>query len=406
MKSSSQFAASGLHSPRFTTNCDQRTVNSQKGAEDTTEIAPTLSPEPAGRRIQQLSNRRPAWLPAYIPELQGLRGIAVLAVLFYHCHPRLQGTWFYGASLWGWVGVNLFFVLSGFLITSILLESRNKPRYFRNFYGRRVLRIWPVYVLLLAVVYLEAPWFIGPGIGQAIRTAPWWAYIFFLQNLFHLTVPPALGPTWSLAIEEQYYFLWAPLVRLLGRPQRPWMLASLLASVIVLSPVIRHEHYHWLTPTHTLMHLDGIAWGSLLALGLHTLRLSRRTWLWLGLAGLAAGLTATATIAGGTALLDSALAIAFAGAMLASIAGTGARTPVNAALSRGPLAFYGRISYGLYMIHISVFIFFGWFDLRMDRYGIPGNLAVVAFRLLAATAAATVLWYGFESQMLKLKRYF
>jgi peptidoglycan/LPS O-acetylase OafA/YrhL len=58
------------------------------------------------------------------------------------------------------------------------------------------------------------------------------------------------------------------------------------------------------------------------------------------------------------------------------------------------------------MIHIMVFVFFGWFDLRMDRYGIPGNLTVVAFRLVASTALATALWYGFESQILKLNRYF
>ena len=91
---------------------------------------------------------RPSWLPSYIPELQGLGGIAVLAVVFYHCHPRLEGTPFFHASLWGWAGVNLFFVLSGFLITSILLEARGQPHYFRNFYARRALRIWPVYVLV------------------------------------------------------------------------------------------------------------------------------------------------------------------------------------------------------------------------------------------------------------------
>ena len=68
--------------------------------------------------------QRPSWLPTYIPELQGLRGLAVLSVVIYHCHPRLEGTWVHYASLWGWAGVNLFFVLSGFLITSILLESR------------------------------------------------------------------------------------------------------------------------------------------------------------------------------------------------------------------------------------------------------------------------------------------
>ena len=65
-------------------------------------------------------------------------------------------------------------------------------------------------MLVLVVCYLNAPWFIGPTIWDAVKTAPWLAYIFFVQNLFHLALPPAIGPTWSLAIEEQYYFLWAP----------------------------------------------------------------------------------------------------------------------------------------------------------------------------------------------------
>jgi peptidoglycan/LPS O-acetylase OafA/YrhL len=347
--------------------------------------------------------QRPTWLPNYIPELQGLRGLAVLAVIVYHCHPRLEGTWIHYASLWGWAGVNLFFVLSGFLITSILLEAREKPRYFRNFYARRALRIWPVYVLVLAAVYLQAPWFVGGPVLAAVKAAPWLAYIFFVQNLFHLALPPAIGPTWSLAIEEQYYFLWAPLVRFL---RRPWMLAAVLSAALVGSPLMRMTHLAWITPTHTLTHLDGIAWGSLLALGLYTLPLSRRVWLWMGLSALPLGILAAATVAGGTAFLDSALAVGFAGALLAAIASTGARNPLSAVLRRGPLAFYGRISYGLYMIHIAIFIYFGWFDARMDHYGIPGNLAVVAFRLAASTAAATALWYGFESQILKLKRYF
>ena len=342
-------------------------------------------------------------MPAQLPELDGLRGLAVLGVIFYHCSPRLLGTWVHYASLWGWAGVNLFFVLSGFLITSILLQSLGKPRYFRNFYGRRALRILPVYVLVLVVVYLSAPWFIGPTITEAVKAAPWLAYIFFVQNLFHLALPPAIGPTWSLAIEQQYYLLWAPLVRFMGRA---WMLAAVLLCALVASPLLRLANYHWLNPTHTLIHLDGIAWGSLLALGLFTLALSRRAWLWVGLASLVLGIAAAATIAGGTSFLDSALAVGFAGAVLASIASTGARNPINAALRRGPLAFYGHISYGLYMIHISVFIYFGWFDLRMDPYGIPGNLAVVGFRLAASTLAAATLWYGFESQILKLKKYF
>jgi peptidoglycan/LPS O-acetylase OafA/YrhL len=350
-----------------------------------------------------LTPQRPSWLSAYIPELQGLRGIAVLAVVIYHCHPRLEGTWLHYPALWGWTGVNLFFVLSGFLITSILLESRDKENYFRNFYARRALRIWPVYLLVLAVCYLNAPWFVGLPILTAIRTAPWWAYLLFLQNLFHLALPPAISQTWSLAIEEQYYVIWAPVVRFLRSPR---ILATLLFAVLIACPLVRLVHPLWLTPTHTLIHLDGIALGSLIALGLYTLNLTRRTWLWIGLISLVLGITSAATIAGGTPFLDSALALAFGGAVLAAIASTGARNPVNAVLGRGPLAFYGRVSYGLYMIHIGVFIYFGWFDLKMDPCGIAGNLAIVAFRLLMATLFAAVMWYGFESQILKLKRHF
>ena len=247
-------------------------------------------------------------------------------MVFYHCHPRLEGTPFYRASLWGWAGVNLFFVLSGFLITSILLESRGKPHYFRNFYARRALRIWPVYVLVLVICYLNAPWFIGPTVLEAVRTAPWWAYVLFVQNLFHLALPPAIGPTWSLAIEEQYYFLWAPIVRLLARP---WTLAVFLGCALIASPLFRMTHFAWITPTHTLTHLDGIAMGSLLAIGLHTLPLSRRAWLMLGLAGIVIGFPAAGTIAGGTAFLDTALTAGFGGVVLASIASTGARNPAE-----------------------------------------------------------------------------
>ena len=378
--------------------------------------------------------QRPTWLPSYLPELDGLRGLAILWVVLYHCDPLLTGTCMHRVAEWGWAGVIVFFVLSGFLITANLLGTRDKPHYFHNFHARRALRIWPVYALTLAVVYLNAPWFIGPSVWEAVKTAPWLAYIFFVQNLFHVTLPPALGPSWALAIEEQYYFFWAPLVRWL---RRPWMLAGVLACALVCSPLVRHLNPVWLwtLPTHTLIKLDGIALGSLMALGLYTLRLSRRVCLWIGLGAFALGIAAAATVAGGTSLLDTALAVGFAGAVLALMAtttgvpggrssppgwstgvpgdrssspgwSTGARNPINVILRCGPLAFYGRISYGLYMIHIVAFIFIGWFDLWMAPYGMAGNLAVVAARLAVSTALAAAMWYGFESQILKLKRYF
>jgi peptidoglycan/LPS O-acetylase OafA/YrhL len=350
-----------------------------------------------------LAIERPTWLPKYLPELDGLRGLAILWVVLYHSKPRLEGTWLYSAALWGWAGVLLFFILSGFLITSILLTTRDQPHYFHNFHARRALRIWPVYLLLMAVVYLKADWFVGADVKDAIRTAPWLAYIFCVQNLFHLALPPAMEPTWALAIEEQYYFVWAPVVKWL---RRPWMLAIVLAGALLLSPALRLGHHAWLTPTHTLIHLDGIALGSLMALGMHTLRVSRHAWLWLGVAAFVAGILAAGTFAGGTAFLDSALAVGFAGLILSLIASTGARNPFNAALRSGPMKFYGRISYGLYMSHIVVFIYFGWFDAKMDRYGVEGNLAVVGFRLVVCTLVAAALLYGLESQVLRLKKRF
>jgi peptidoglycan/LPS O-acetylase OafA/YrhL len=361
--------------------------------------------EPGGtRKVLQ----RPTWLPSYIPELDGLRGLAVLAVVLYHCHTRLTGTWIYGPLLWGWAGVNLFFALSGFLITSILIEARDKPNYFRNFYARRALRIWPVYFLLLIVCYSVPDWFLGDTFAHQTHWKTLVAYLLFIQNLRHTQLPGTLGPTWSLAIEEQYYVVWAPIVRFC-RGRLTWLLPVILLGMVAASPLFRLSHAHFLNTTHTLIHLDGIAMGSLLALGLYGLRASRRTWLWTGLAAAVLGFVAAGTIFGGTSFLDTGLSLGFAGVVLLAVAGTGARNPITFLLRRGPLAYYGKISYGLYMTHILVFVYFGNFDARLDdkyHVGIAGNLLIVALRLIASTIVATVLWYGFESQVLKLKRYF
>jgi len=95
--------------------------------------------------------------------------------------------------------------------------------------------------------------------------------------------------------------------------------------------------------------------------------------------------------------------------VLAAVAGTGARNPSAIVLRRGPMPFYGKISYGMYMTHILVFVYFGNFDARLDdkyHVGIAGNLMIVGLRLVASTLVATALWYGFESRILKLRRFF
>jgi peptidoglycan/LPS O-acetylase OafA/YrhL len=347
---------------------------------------------------------RPAWIPNHIPELDGLRGLAILLVVLYHCHEKLNGTPLSIFAKWGWVGVNLFFVLSGFLITGIVLDSRRKSpstrQFFRDFYVRRTLRIWPVYLLVLFLVYVGLPFLFGvPWLIQA-KTAPWLYYALLVQNLFMISLPGTLGPTWSLGIEEQYYLLWAPLARLFP----PLGLLILLLGVIVASPFLRILLAGVVSRTHTLIHLDGIALGSLLAVALHTIPLLQSTWRKIGPFFIVLGGGGIFyTYRNFSAALDTAVAMLFAGLLLAAISFSGDRGLYTSIWKLRWLRFYGRVSYGLYMTHILTFVVLGNFDRFMERYGIGGNLTIVFVRLLLSTAVAASIWYGFEKPILRWK---
>jgi peptidoglycan/LPS O-acetylase OafA/YrhL len=160
----------------------------------------------------------------YVPALDGIRGLAILAVLVTHSVPRLPAT---GLGYWcnqlielGTFGVDLFFVLSGFLITGILLDSKDAPNYFRNFYARRFLRLFPVYYLYLIFIAL-----LLPAIHRAIHThmpdfgGNWWWFLLYSCNLKpdHAANDAYLGHFWSLAVEEQFYLVWPAVVLLLSR---------------------------------------------------------------------------------------------------------------------------------------------------------------------------------------------
>jgi len=161
-----------------------------------------------------------------------------------------------------------------------------------------------------------------------------------------------------------------------------------------------------MTPTNTLIHLDGIALGSLVALAVYTLRLSRRAWLWIGVAAFVLGIAAAATVAGGTAFLDSALAVGFAGAMLAAIASTGAAEPAQCGAAPGAAGILW--THQLRPLHDAHFCLHLFRMVRRTheclRHGRESGGC--AFRLVATTVVASALWYGFESQILKLKRFF
>jgi peptidoglycan/LPS O-acetylase OafA/YrhL len=179
---------------------------------------------------------------ARLPELDGLRAIAILLVLISH-HLRYAPIacvrWF---TEMGWIGVDLFFVLSGFLIGGILLDQRTAANYYTVFYLRRFLRIVPLYALLVVPGLLV----LGCGLqshfsGHSLAgqsAAGMWSCVFFIQNvgtIFGLGIPRYLGPTWSVAVEEQFYLLLPPLVRNLNLKK----LLTVLVVAIVFAPVLR-----------------------------------------------------------------------------------------------------------------------------------------------------------------------
>jgi peptidoglycan/LPS O-acetylase OafA/YrhL len=202
-----------------------------------------------------------------ISQLDAVRGLAVLWVLLHNTdrYPALHLQVISGS---GWMGVDLFFVLSGLLITGILLDTKQSEGYFRNFYARRCLRIWPLYYSLLLFMFVVVP-FLRPAEGHVVfeRSSPWWAYPLFLQN-FLISVPSMatgpLGVTWSLAVEEQFYLVWPWVVRFCSKAQ----LCRIAIAVMCVSPALRfyllqHDVHIY---SNTFCRLDGLMAGALLAI--------------------------------------------------------------------------------------------------------------------------------------------
>ena len=332
----------------------------------------------------------------FMPELDVLRGIAVLGVLFFHgFRAEYGGLPFTGARRIlllatepGALGVNLFFVLSGFLITGILLDSRARPDYYRRFYTRRALRILPAYyslLILLGVLHQASAAFLGLS----------FVYLSNVTSLFGVSMD--YHPLWSLAVEEHYYIVWPSVVRKL----RPRYLALFSLTICILIPVARAVSFHyghllggeW----YTWFAADGLAEGSLLAIVLRsaisrkqgavgaTLLLMIATILMI--AGAPFGMLSRQTMLGASLQL-TVVNTFFAGLLLLFLVlGTSSRKwLVNSTI----LVFFGYISYGLYLIHPMVFRlydkvtgrFWPWLQPSVGHFG----LIVLRFAVVSATA--------------------
>jgi peptidoglycan/LPS O-acetylase OafA/YrhL len=308
----------------------------------------------------------------HIPELDGLRGVAVSMVIIGH------GT---GYSLVAVAGVGLFFVLSGFLITRILIRSARKRHYFTNFYMRRALRIWPLYYLIVAVAFLT------PLFTFSHLTNPAYRYVFYIQNFWPMTsAPPLLGPTWSLAIEEQFYLVWPLVVWISGTPRR---ISQIAAVLILLTPVVRVLYAtHRIDPyAATFGRMDGLAMGAALAtLSISSPGPSRRkaTFLIICLAVAGAFLPLLHYTLLRKAFKDTATSLVFVALVGFAFFWTGSR--MTALLRNSALRYMGKISYCAYLIHLSL----------IYRFRLPVSITLTLI-------IATLSWHLFEQPILRLK---
>ena len=358
--------------------------------------------------------------------LDGFRGLAFLMVFTFHYAMSSKGGGLLtratlNTSAGGWMGVDLFFVLSGFLITGILLDTRDKPHYFRNFYARRSLRIFPLFYGVLVLVLL-----LTPLLHLHWRLGHLW-YFLYLGNFagawdFTLNeVLPSVHLThlWSLAVEEQFYLLW-PLVVLKIRSRRSLlrMAAFLLAASLLLRLALVHrfgvpamEWSYGLLPTHA----DGLIAGAVCAVlyrkydSRTLLRGSRPV---LVVSGVLLGLLFWHVGALNYheryfAMFGYPVLATFCSCLLLRFAAPGhllARLGATA-----PLRFFGKYSYGMYVFH-QLFVPITTPTLRwlqsVTHSALMGGIAYFLVMLAATSLVSVLSFHLYEQPWLRLKRRF
>jgi peptidoglycan/LPS O-acetylase OafA/YrhL len=373
---------------------------------------PSLDPsdeETSSMQVQESSrtlvtNR--TTIPTLIPAIDGLRGLAIIGVLLFHLGiPK--------CSL-GWTGVELFFVISGFLITRILLNTCEDRDYFKRFYVRRALRIFPIYYLVV-ITYTAAAVFSTSV--EALRMLP--MYYVYLQTIPQLrsqfTVVAMLGHTWTLAIEEQFYFIW-PLVIFLvkGRKLLVVITVMIFAAMGLRLLSLRFAN-PFLVDGWIGVQIDTLAAGAMVA---YTSRIyDRQTmqrYLTVAFLGGVASLLLLVSIVGTSVfwtpkiwgrswygpLLISVLACTFAGIVgLAAIGHRWTRWLEFRSLMR-----WGKISYGIYLFHPFVFLFV---DIvvrhTVHAQSHLASRSIMLVKLSLTYLVGSVSWKLIESPILQLK---
>lgn len=377
------------------------------------------------------------------PPLDGLRGLAIIMVLGLHFSrgiiPSTPVDQVYRSVLGtGWLGVDLFFALSGFLITGILLDSRSTPHYYKHFYARRALRILPLYYGFLAVLVV----FVVPLVSRmadawsiesitaaqlAAFTAGQWVFWLFLTNLYIGAVGFQLASQWtlhlwSLALEEQFYLVWPPIVRRAGaRSLLPWIVGAVLCAIICrfwldLFSGANALAAYYLTPAR----LDVIALGALVAIAVRIpswqpkLRVASMPACVAGASILLLLLVIRGELSPSDVWVHQ-LGFPAAAVMFSGLIGRSVTQPVNSGLnlllSTSFLRSFGKYSYAMYVFHLMVH----WAGLHfyasagvplVSGSAIPGNVLYVIAAASVTYGLAWMSWHLFESHFLKLSRHF
>ncbi len=306
-------------------------------------------------------------------------------------------------------------MLSGFLITGILLDARGEAHYYRDFYARRALRIWPLYYVVLLFALFAYP-MVQPLFKPLVVQYSWRWYFLYVQNFaYALEGIPLLGVTWSLAVEEQFYVAWPMLVRRRADKSFRNLLITLLVAAPLLRLLMMSTGQTWpVIATATFTRMDGIVAGSLLAWwmrsdGYSPAKLRRLGWL-----GVLAGVPATIVLLGwheASMWTFTALAAAFTGILALVLAARASSSPSPACrmLAWSPLRYTGKISYGLYLIHPIAFMAAAPLGRALHLWPQPGTWSDVVTstaRLVFLFAIASRSWYCFESPLLRLKARF
>jgi peptidoglycan/LPS O-acetylase OafA/YrhL len=368
-----------------------------------------------------LTPQQPTPLPAvsgqHLPALDGLRGLAILIVLFWHYY---SPAWFPG-----WIGVDLFFVLSGYLITAKLVATAGRPDYYSAFYLRRILRVFPLYYAILIAFYLSVHFFMKKENLPTISfyTTHWLNFFTFTQNWTIIRFNPALTDrsleqTWSLAIEEQFYLLWPFALTLL--PKNSYRLYIFIALILLVligriicyfnAPSADHLFYF-----NTFLRLDAILAGAaIFQIQLLNINIPHR------LPGYAMGSLGLLIVAGcileknvsGTNTFFQTIGFTLVALFFACLLFLTVH-PSGKTLTRWfqwPfLRYCGKISYGLYLFHYPIlflldFRIYHWLIAHWPDHPEIAFLSSTTICITLSFLASTLSYRYFESYFLRLKR--